>query len=366
MTTGVGRAELRVDVLTGRRVILVPGRAARQNAFHKDPPLSVRYDPFAEGAEAETPDECLAVRPGGTPANGPGWLLRVVPNRYPIAVESGEPGRAGNEDFLNSAGLFPAAEFFGRHEVVIECPDNRSRLLQMSPEEVVRVLVAWRERCRALISAGRYRTLAVYRNEGFSAGASLPHCHSQVLATSSLSPLDESRLRHAAAYQSVTGSGLLRDLLEAEQSDGSRLVMKTARLLVLCPFAPRSAWHVRFAPWPAEPAFFDTASDEILRELADVLLRVLAGIESVCGQQISMNLAIGQAPVDRPAEWSWMLELFPRLTKQAGWELLTDEETFPGRPEDWAVALRTALSPTPFLQDGRPHPSCTRPAAPRE
>jgi UDPglucose--hexose-1-phosphate uridylyltransferase len=343
MNCGVRQSELRVDVLTGRRVILVPGRAARQNAVHSDPPLLVQYDPFAEGAEAETPGECFAVRSVGTPANGPGWSLRVVPNRYPIAVDTGEPKRAGNEDLLNGAGLFPAAEFSGRHEVVIECPDSRSRLLELSHDEVVRVFAAWRERCRSLIAADRYRTLAVYRNEGFSAGASLPHCHSQILATSSLSVLDETRLRRATAYRSASCKGLLNDLLAAEQADGSRIVMKTARLLVLCPFAPRSAWHVRFAPWPAVPAFFDTAIDEILSELADVLLRVLAGIESVCGQQISMNLAIAQSPVDRPAEWSWMLELFPRLTKQAGWELLTDEETFPGRPEDWARALRAAL-----------------------
>ena len=351
MTISVRQAELRVDVLTGRRVILVPGRAARQNAVHRDPPLSVKFDPFAEGAEAETPGECFAVRPCGTPANGPGWLLRVVPNRYPIAGDADDAGQqrlVASDEFPGGAGLFPATAFSGRHEVVIECPDGRSRLLELSREEVMRIFAAWRERCRALISEGKYRTLAVYRNEGFSAGASLPHCHSQILAASSLATLDEARLERAAVYRSATDGDLLSALLAAEQADGSRLVMRTENLLVLCPFAPRSAWHVRFIPWPALPQFFDAASDGILSELAELLLRVLAGIETVCGQQVSMNLAIAQAPVDRPAEWSWMLELYPRLTKQAGWELLTDEETFPGRPEDWAHALRTVLSPPPL------------------
>jgi UDPglucose--hexose-1-phosphate uridylyltransferase len=40
-------------------------------------------DPFAEGHEDRTPPELYAVRPGGGPADSPGWTVRVVPNLYP-------------------------------------------------------------------------------------------------------------------------------------------------------------------------------------------------------------------------------------------------------------------------------------------
>ncbi|MEY3460004.1 MAG: Galactose-phosphate uridylyltransferase [Planctomycetota bacterium] len=343
MTISQRHAELRVDVLTGRRVIVVPGRAARPNAIHRSPELSVAADPFAEGSEAHTPDECLAIRPQQTPPNGPGWLLRVVPNRYPITGSETEAEAEQSSADVDSPTLFPAAAFHGRHEVVIECPDSRTRMLQLSPTEVVRVLQAWRHRCQTLIAADRYRTLAVYRNEGFSAGASLPHCHSQILAARSLAQLDQIRLQRAADYQAVCGGNLLSDLLAAEDRLGSRVVLRTAQLFVLCPFAPRTAWHVRFAPWPASPAFFKDATDCLLTELAALLLQVLRALEAACGSMIAFNLIINQHPVDRPAAWSWTLDLLPRLTKQAGWELITDEDTLPGRPEEWAERLRSLL-----------------------
>jgi len=343
-------AEVRLDVLTGRQVILVPGRAARPGARHPDPLLTAETDPFAEGAESETPDECFAVRPESTCPNSPGWLLRVVPNRYPIAAPLNAPGAAPiddvpTDDAASEAGheFFPTANFTGRHEVVIECPDSRSRLLDLSSAEIQRIFMAWRERSRALIGEGRYRTLAIYRNEGFSAGASLPHCHSQILAACRLSQLDQTRLERAEVYRRLHQRELLRDLLEAVEQFKRRLITASDRLTVVCPFAPRSAWHVRFVPRPPQAAFFDAAQNDVLEELADIVPKVLRAIEASCGSETPMNIALSQPPVDRPAAWSWMLELLPRITKQAGWELLTDEDTFPGRPETWAAAIRREL-----------------------
>lgn len=345
-------SEVRLDVLTGRHVILVPGRAARPGSQHRDPPLQTESDPFAEGCESETPDECFAVRPGATPPNSPGWLLRVVPNRYPIAAPpaasdaavTGEHQLHSGPATQHTSALFPTTALTGRHEVVIECPDSRSRLLDLSPAELQRILIAWRERSRSLIAEGHYRTLAIYRNEGFSAGASLPHCHSQILAACRLSQLDHTRLERADTYFRDHQRELLPDLMQAEEQSGARIITMTDRLTVLCPFAPRSAWHVRFVPRPPRPAFFCAADDHIIEELADLIPKVLQAIEACCGGRIPLNIALSQPPVDRPAAWSWMLELLPRLTKQAGWELLTDEDTFPGQPETWAAAVRRWLN----------------------
>lgn len=339
-------AEVRLDVLTGRYVILVPSRANRPGSKHQDPPLYSETDPFAEGAESETPDECFAVRAADSAPNGPGWLLRVVPNRYPIAAPADHLLTTSAQDpSLNAANcLFPSAPFNGRHEVVIECPDSRSRLLDLSNTEILQVLKAWRERSRILIAERRYRTLAVYRNEGFSAGASLPHCHSQILATYRLSQLDQIRTDRADAYRRQYQRELLADLLAAEQHSETRLITQTNHLTVLCPFAPRAAWHVRFAPRPSRPAFLDTAEDDLLQEIATLLPGVLHAIEAACGGHIAMNIVVSQPPIDRPPAWSWLLELLPRLTKQAGWELLTDEDSFPGQPEIWAKFIRQQLS----------------------
>ncbi|MGV2338441.1 MAG UNVERIFIED_CONTAM: hypothetical protein LVR18_31890 [Planctomycetaceae bacterium] len=226
----------------------------------------------------------------------------MVPNRYPIAAPSDNLPAPSTEDrSLNSAGsLFPSAPFNGRHEVVIECPDSRSRLLDLSVTEILRILIAWRERSRALIAERRYRTLAVYRNEGFSAGASLPHCHSQILAASRLSQLDQIRVDRADTYRRQYQRELLADLLAAERQSGIRLIAETDHLTVLCPFAPRSAWHVRFAPRLSHAAFLDSAEDELLQEISVLLPKVLSAIEATCGGHVAMNIIVSQPPVDRP------------------------------------------------------------------
>src|SRR5690606_13227228 len=78
--------EVRVDPLTGLRTIVAAERAARPGGGPRcepAPPLDPERDPFLEGHEDRTPPEVYARRPGGGPANGPGWTVRVVPNLYP-------------------------------------------------------------------------------------------------------------------------------------------------------------------------------------------------------------------------------------------------------------------------------------------
>ena len=54
------------------------------------PPTKPEEDPFLEGHEAYTPPELYAIRPNGGSANGPGWQVRVVPNRFPALRVEGD------------------------------------------------------------------------------------------------------------------------------------------------------------------------------------------------------------------------------------------------------------------------------------
>ena len=50
--------------------------------------------PLCEGHESWTPPETYALRPGGGPPDSPGWLVRAVPNKYPL-LEPGTQTRRG-------------------------------------------------------------------------------------------------------------------------------------------------------------------------------------------------------------------------------------------------------------------------------
>ena len=165
-------SELRRDPVTGRWVVITPERARRPQDFRPQPVGAIGGDmcPFCEGQEGVAGRELLAWRPSGSAPNGPGWQVRVVPNRDPALRVESTLGEASDPLFQSLGGL-------GAHEVVIESPDHRARLATMTAGEVGHVLWAWRERIRDLRRDMRLTSFVVVKNVGAAAGALLDHAH---------------------------------------------------------------------------------------------------------------------------------------------------------------------------------------------
>src|SRR5512137_1728844 len=107
--------ELRKDPVVGRWVIVATERAARPSDFQarREPPPDPGNCPFDPGREAMTPPEIFAIRPDGSCPNTPGWVTRVVPNRFPALRVEGELERRGE-------GIYDRMTGIGAHEVIIE------------------------------------------------------------------------------------------------------------------------------------------------------------------------------------------------------------------------------------------------------
>ena len=348
--------EIRTDVLTGQKVIIAPLRSERPFAVMPDAVLSRSDDPFAEGNECETPPERFAVRDSASMPNEPGWTLRVVPNRFP-AVEplrgAGlQPASIAADDGRLEARttelpppepelkLFPCEPAIGEHDVVIECPDSRSRLADLSIEEIAAVFCAWRARVQEIKAGGWYSSVAVFRNEGCSAGASLAHCHSQIIASKQLTPLDAERHSREIGHRDQTGRDLIGDLIQAERADASRVICVNEYFTVLCPFASRTSWHVRFVPTDELPRSFADASDAALEDLAKLLKQIVGLLETAIGIPFSFNLILPHPRIDRSPAFRWMLDLLPRTGRIAGWELLSGVDIVTVAPEHAAEVLR--------------------------
>lgn len=332
--------QLRTDVLTGCHVIVAVGRSGRPNAISLDPPLARTDDPFTEGNEPETPRERLAVRAAGSLPDQPGWQVRVVPNRYPAVTEL--LSEVATQD--SASKWFPSQTARGLHDVVIECPDSRSRMAELSPDELTRVLKIWQQRLQQLTADGRFPFVSVFHNEGFSAGASLSHCHSQIIAAASGGPALKERIDRAERHLAEHGSDLVEELLAAERMAGSRMIHDGALFVTLCPFAPRVAWHVRIIPTAAVAGTFADVSPAHLAELAVELLRQLRNLEVEIGR-FSFNLLLPTPPTNRhPAPFRWMLEILPRTSRAAGWELLTGIDIVTTSPEAAAESLRRRMT----------------------
>ncbi|MEO2036841.1 MAG: DUF4921 family protein [Planctomycetaceae bacterium] len=330
-------SSLRIDVLTGRQVIVAPHRGLRPGARNVDPILAdpSRGNPFLHGKESETPGEKLALRRTDTRPNELGWLVRVVPNQYPVVFT--------DEDISTPTGngLLRTMPVFGIHEVVIESPTPHRRLSELSAAETARVLLAWQLRVRDLERRPGIQSITVFRNEGFSAGASLPHVHSQILALNTISPQTTVRVQRSISHRRKFGTSLLNDLCKEELTAGRRIVSAESGCLVMCPFAGRVSWQVRIVPQRSARESFSRCSESDLINIAGVLHAATTAIDE-CAGKMAVNVLLVQPPVSDESD-SWFLELMPRSARMAGYELATDVDIVAVAPESAADLLRAAF-----------------------
>ncbi|MFF9136746.1 hypothetical protein ACF09G_04125 [Streptomyces albogriseolus] len=333
-------SELRRDPFTRTWVVIAPGRSERPRqmpAVAPTPPLVRARCPFCPGHEQETPEELWRLAaPDGT------WAVRVVRNRYPLLTPRAE-ATAHRAGVRPGEGLFIRADGVGSHEVVIESPHHDWDLPDGHDAAVANVLRACRARCAAL-RAKRPGLVLPFRNHGAAAGTSLPHPHSQIMATP-IVPLRQRQLFDVArAHYDDTGRCLYTDVRDAELADGARIIAASDHAVALAPFAPRAPYETWLMPRVHHASFADTP-DAVLAGTAALLRRLLAALRHLLGD-IAYNYLLLSAPNGEEGTdyFLWHLQLLPHLTETAGFELGTGMAVITVPPEQAAADLRNALA----------------------
>ncbi len=319
--------ELRRDPLTGRWAAIAAGRAARPQAFLHDevPPRGPFGCPFCPGHEHMTPPELWADRAPDSAADGPGWRVRVVPNKFPaFAGAGGLP--TGN-------GLYLAGPTAGGHEVVIHSPDHSASLADMDDGHVARVLAAYRARLAA--HAGpQVGSVVIVVNQGRISGASLEHPHSQIFATAARPPLLRTELKR------LSGPGCAACRMLQAESGGPRVVEAAAELVALCPWASTAPFEGLLLPAQHGGGLEQLGEDAELT-LAGAVRRLVARLAAAVGGSPPYNLVLHTAPPGT-ADFHWHLHLYPRLTSFGGFELGTGVVINVVDPDAAAGLLRAA------------------------
>ncbi len=296
------------DPATGRTVLVAPRRDDRPH----DGDLACvgglpsAWCPFCAGNESRTPPAVLQA-PDASPDI---WRARIFANLFPFV------GDAKAATGIIPAGSRPA---HGVHEVVVESPRHDTSILTVNPE-------GWRDTwsiiCRRLADLAARGDLAwgtVFKNSGPQAGASLEHVHSQLVAMDFIPAALAAELAAAATIADPFGA-----LLAAAETDG-RVVASCGDLVAIVPPAPRQPCESWILP-NSQEAFFHTTSParvaalaDLTRDIAARLARVLPGTD--------FNWWLHEAPWQDAApvadRWHWHLEILPRATQLAGFELGT-------------------------------------------
>jgi UDPglucose--hexose-1-phosphate uridylyltransferase len=330
--------ELRIDPLSGLRVIVAGERGKRPGAW-LDPtpraPIDRERDPFADGHEDRTPPEVYALRDNGGAPNSPGWRVRVVPNLFPAL----SPGEDEPSDDPLSAGrgepdLFAARPALGAHEVIVNAPDPVHSLAEVAPEQVELAMSVWRERMREHARAAYVHVIV---NEGKEAGASLPHTHAQLYALPFVpATVARERERFTAYSDRTQGRNLLEDLVQEEVRRRERIVAIDAEAVVLCPFGAGVPFHFQVVPRRPAARFSD---DGPLG--ARMLHEALGRLGAVLGALPPLNMWVRTAPRDA-GRFCWRIDVMPRLAQLAGLEIGTGVHLNVLAPEDAAERLRGA------------------------
>lgn len=331
-------SELRHDVVTGRRVIVAPARAARPQEFLPPTERGGGACPFCEGHEQETPPEIIAQRLPNSQANAGGWRVRVVPNKFPALTPQGADGPRGGP-------LDRRAHCYGVHELIIESPRHLTLTTQMDTAAVADVLLTYRDRLRALADDGRLAFAQVFKNVGAAAGASIAHLHSQIMATDFVPAEVQAELELGRRYFDRYNRCVSCDLLEREREQAERLVAESENFTAFAPFASRSAYECWILP-NRHGSDYAALSDAAAGELADVLLGILHPVEHEL-PLAAYNLLVRTAPLRQPplGRFHWRIEVVPRLASWAGFELGTGIFVNAVAPEQAAKKLQSSKFP---------------------
>jgi UDPglucose--hexose-1-phosphate uridylyltransferase len=332
--------EFRRDPLHNTWVVFAPERQRRPQDFELATLRTEALDPFAEGNERLTPHEVYALRKEKTKPNEPGWRVRVVPNRYPAMRIEGTMESA-------PVGLYDRITGIGAHEVIIETPDDKAQLENLPVGAIGEVLAVYRERMLDLDRDQRFQHIYIFKNVGPTAGASLAHAHSQLVALP-LVPADvEGKLTRAHDHYLLKQRSLFSDILHAERAAGTRLVAENGGCVLFCPYASRFPFELAIYPKRHHPDFVSCSPAE-LHDLAEALKFALTRLNEVL-EKPGYNLLLHTAPLRRPQterfastryDYSWHLEIVPRLNPFAGFEIGLGAYINPVFPEEAAKFLR--------------------------
>lgn len=322
-------SELRQDLVSGDWVAISLLRGKRPHAF-VGKPASMRQAksqcPFEGVVEREQPLARYDYR-----SVKKGWSVVAIPNKFPAFVH----GVCGT--FVQE-GPYRMTEGVGFHEVFI-FRDHKRFFPELTNEEIENIFRAYRERYRAVSEDKCVAYASVFHNHGREAGASLAHPHSQMIALPVIPP-DVSRSIHGSArYFHEHGTCVHCEVIQYELRAKDRIVAQNERFVMVVPFAAKIGFELRIFP-KIHQSSFGMMQDEDVPMVADILKKGLTKLYKGLNDP-AYNFFIHTAPDgEKYAHYHWHIEIVPKTSVWAGFEIGTGIEISSISPEDAATYLR--------------------------
>jgi len=325
-------SELRQDIVTGDWVVVAKARAQKPENFktqEEEPaPVDKSDCPFCDPEKTgQKKDTLIYYRDDGE------WSLRVFPNKFPAFSRQSNNVRHWDE------GPYFGMEGVGYHEIILTRDHDRT-FGQMKPEELAELIDAFRTRYLELMNKKSVNYIMIIHNHGKRAGASQPHPHCQLFAIPVVSPGVDLELKGSEHYFYSHKNCVFCSMLEWELKENKRLVFENNSFVVFSPFASRSAFELWIMPKKHEPYFERTAGKtewELGEALQQAMRKLFFGLNNP-----SINFYLHTSPCDGKDydHYHWHIEILPRTSVWAGFEMATGIEVSTVIPEEAAQFLK--------------------------
>ncbi len=308
--------ELRCDPVTGQWVGVYTDNSFSPSDYpkgnHRPPQKAICQ--FCLEKEHLTPPEVDAVRLQGSAPNRPGWQVRVVPNKFPaLRIE-------GNLD-SKMEGILEMTRGIGAHEVVIESPDHNKNLCDLREDELTFVIQKYQSRFIDLSKDKRFRYIVIFKNYGESAGASVEHPHTQIIALPMIPQAVLEEIKGAHQYYVKHKACVFCDMIKQEEQDKVRIITQNEHFIVFCPFVSKYPFECWIMPKQHQSQFHLMPEAE-QRGLAGAMKEILLRLK-VCLSDPSYNFYLHCSSTYAPRasrSFHWHMEIIPKLTPGSGFE----------------------------------------------
>ncbi|WP_455222882.1 galactose-1-phosphate uridylyltransferase [Kaarinaea lacus] len=346
--------EIRLDPIVPTESVLV-STVRNQRPRKKEEPAPrdtrahVKECPFCVGNEQITPPTIAEYQ------DEDHWTIRIVENLYPVLSES-------VQGTIFSGGLRQAIDGYGRHEVIIDHNHHGIAIHEMSDVHLGNLFTAYQTRMKELYQSDpRLRYVLVFKNFGPAAGASIPHTHSQMIALPVIPENVQAEVHFSATYyrqhHHCVYCALINDALsftatiyDSETGESQRklhvdtyVVEKSEHFIAVKPFASRFEWEMHILPLNHEADFIN-ASQDMLRDFAEVFRKTMARLDAVLGgaqyNYFLHTLPHNFSEQDYQHSYHWHLEICPRTSIPSGFELGSGLHVNTVSPEQAAKQLR--------------------------
>ena len=342
--SSAGTAMRRRNPLTEEWVLTSPGRLLRpwQGAQGSPDPLKLpSHDP-----------ECFLC-PGNKRQSGsanPRYEeLHVFPNDFPALSSDAFGSRRTSGD-----ALLQEERVAGECYVVCYSPDHSAHLGSLSPAQIRGIVSAWADLTARLLDT--YQWVQIFENRGTAMGASSPHPHCQVWATSFVPTLGAREAGTQLRYHAGTGRSLILDYIARERRTGARVVYDNGAWVAVVPYWASWPYELLLAPSAATSRLDELDTDQTAA-LAEALTTIARLYDNVFDAAFPYSFGWHQAPAALSDGWQLHAHYYPPLLRgptvrkhMVGFELLSESQR-DFTPESAAERLRDAMPPATEPRD---------------